>query len=109
MNYTAKFNELYSEMYEPKLMPQDLLENLKLKNYISVNFSSQDEITFASTKCYLDNGDIAEYLYTFKELKLFRLENIFSDKPSIILYDRETEIIKLKEELNISTSYSSVS
>lgn len=106
---SSKINQLYSEMYEPKLLPQDLLENLQLDNYISVDFFKKNEYTQAVTKCYLSNGSIAEYLYTFLDLKLLRLEEVNTDNGSIILYDRQTEIANLKKELLAETSLSIVS
>lgn len=106
---SSKLNQLYSEMYEPKLLPQDLLENLNLDNYISVNFTKSNGNTKAITKCHLPNGRIAEYVYTFRDSKLIRLEEMTSADNSIVLYDRETEIIKLKEELSLDTKFSLVS
>lgn len=106
---SSKLNQLYSEIYEPKLLPQDLLENLNLDNYISVNFTKSNGNTKAITKCYLANGSIAEYVYTFRDSKLFRLEEMTSDNSSIVLYDRENEIIKLKEELTLDNKLSLVS
>lgn len=107
---SLKINQLYSEMYEPKLLPQDLLENLKLDNYISVNFLKEENgLTQATTRCYLSNGSIAEYLYTFSDLKLIRLEDITSENCTKIIYDRDTEISQLKNELLADLNFSNVS
>lgn len=105
----SKLNQLYTEIYEPKLLPQDLLENLNLDNYISVNFINKDGNTQAFTKCYLTDGSIAEYVYTFIFSKLYRLEEIVSENNLIVLYDRESEILKLKEELISESKFSNVS
>lgn len=109
MNYSTLLSKLYVELYEPKLLPHDLLENLNLKNYISVNFSMRDGLTIGNTKCYLDNGSIGEFVYTFNENKLIRLEALSKNEQPKIIYDRQNEIIKLKTEINLHLNYSIVS
>ena len=106
---SSKINQLYTEMYEPKLLPQDLLDNLRLDNYISVDFLKNSECIQAVTKCYLPNGSVAEYLYTFNDLKLLRLEDITTKISPIIIYDREQEILKLKKDLLADTDVSHAS
>lgn len=108
MNYSSLMSKLYAELYEPKLLPQDLLENLNLKNYISVNFSVRDELTIGNTKCYLDDGSIGEFVYTFNKNKLVRLEALHKNEHTII-YDRQAEIDKLKSEIKHHLNYSIVS
>lgn len=109
MNYSSLLNKLYAEMYEPKLLPQDLLENINLKNYISVNFSQRNEMTIGNTKCYLSDGTIGEFVYTFNENKLIRLERLDKDELTVILYDRQKEIDKLKKEIALQPAPSIVS
>lgn len=108
MSNFSKLDKLYEEIYEPKLLPQDLLRNLSLKNYISVDFTNKDNWLQAITKCYLPNGQIATYAYTFNNQKLMKLEDISTKEPKI-LYDRQEEISKLKKELKLETSFSIVS
>ncbi|PIC59063.1 hypothetical protein CSV80_00640 [Sporosarcina sp. P12(2017)] len=110
MNYSSLLNKLYTEMYEPKLLPQDLLDNLSHKNYISVDFYKRDDLLIGNTKCYLANGVIGEYEYIFKDNKLIRLEAHNEKMNAEILYDRQEEISKLKNQLNTQlNNYSTVS
>ncbi|MGE6601482.1 hypothetical protein ACQKEY_07125 [Lysinibacillus fusiformis] len=106
---SLKLNKLYEEIYEPKLLPQDLLNNLSLKNYISVDFSKKDNFLQAVTKCYLANGQISTYVYTFNDLKLIKLVEKNSADQSTILYDRQVEINKLKKELISEENFTFVS
>jgi len=84
---------LYDEIHGPKLTPYELLENVKLPNYISVEFGkgSEDEIK-AYTKCILEDGSTAVFIYTFdKANKLLSLKSKVNDIEEEI-FNRKTEI-----------------
>lgn len=93
------FEKLYEEVYSPKLTPKNLLDNMKLDNYHSVDFFKEDGVIIAITKCDLPNGNQGEFKYIFKNEKLIKLSQEFDNKPAITLYDRENEINKLRNEL----------
>lgn len=102
--YKEKFEILYEEVYAPKLLPMDLLENLKLDNYLEVNFQSTKDSIIAFTKCILPNGDTTQFKYTFKENKLYKLEQMLDkNNNSVLIYDRIQEISKIMQELQSST------
>lgn len=106
---SINFNKLYEEMYEPKLLPQDLLKNLELENYVSVDFSKSGNLLVGITKCILTNGKLATYIYTFSLNKLIKLEEKLNEDTVTILYDRQEEIKKLKKELKLDTTSKFVS
>lgn len=87
---------LYDEIHGPKVTPYELLENVKLPNYISVEFSkgSKNNI-IAYTECLLDDGKIAVFTYVFDEynklLSLTSLVNGIKDE----IFNRNVEIEKL--------------
>ncbi|MGX9134006.1 hypothetical protein ACWV26_06450 [Rummeliibacillus sp. JY-2-4R] len=94
-----KFEMLYEEIYAPKLLPMDLLENLKLENYLDVNFHSENGAIIAITKCLLPSGYIANFRYKFVDNKLISLVKISENEVSQVIYDRNHEILKLMQEL----------
>lgn len=89
---------LYEEMYAPKLLPTDLLENLKADNYIEVNFHTENELIIGTTKCKLPSGDIGLFKYTFLKNKLIQIQQI-NKHESHIIYNRSNEISLIKEQL----------
>ncbi|MEK4149026.1 hypothetical protein NST02_18345 [Robertmurraya sp. FSL W8-0741] len=100
MNYDI-IERLFEELYAPKLTPFELLENARLSNYISVNFHSEDNYLIGVTKCFLETGDQAEYIYTFNsENMLISInENIRNEIREI--YNRYKEINGLYNKVSI--------
>ncbi|WP_144593988.1 hypothetical protein [Priestia flexa] len=86
---------LYDEIHGPKLTPYELLENIKLPNYTSVDFSKNNENNIvAYTKCLLENGDSATFTYVFNnENKLLSLRSNVSGVEEEV-YNRKNEIDK---------------
>ncbi|MBM7605949.1 hypothetical protein JOC75_003977 [Metabacillus crassostreae] len=86
---------LYDEIHGPKITPYELLENVKLPNYISVDFSTDSNNNIvAYTKCLLEHGDYVVFTYVFdKDNKLLSLKStIYGIEDE--LYNRKTEIEK---------------
>lgn len=86
---------LYDEIHGPKLTPYELIENVKLPNYISVDFSKDNENNIiAYTKCLLEDGNNASFIYVFNnENKLISLKSIVHGVEEEI-YNRKLEIEK---------------
>lgn len=86
---------LYDEIHGPKLTPYELLENVKLPNYTSIDFSKDTENNIvAYTKCLLENGDNAIFTYIFSnDNKLLSLKSSISGIEEEI-YNRKIEIEK---------------
>lgn len=104
MNNIKLIKQLYVELYEAKISPQNLLENLNLENYISVNFSKKGSLLIGTTKCYLEDASISEYFYTFEGDKLIKLEEKNSNSVRKTLYDRALEIQKIRKQLLLEHS-----
>lgn len=94
---------LYDEIHAPKLTPYELIENVKLPNYISVDFSKDNKNNIiAHTKCLLDDGNSAVFTYTFdKDNKLISLKSKILEVEEE-LYNRKTEIEKFYLETSQS-------
>lgn len=85
---------LYNEIYAPKLTPQELINNLHLPNYESIEFSKSDTDISAVAKCKLDTGQKASFFYTFNEDNMLISLTINYGNKHEKLYDREKSIDK---------------
>lgn len=99
MNHSL--TELYDEMYGVKVKPEDLLVNMKLDNYHHINFEKKDDVLIATVKCDLANGDLGEFQYRFIDSKLDTLLQITPIISENVLYDRTTEINKLRKSIEM--------
>lgn len=91
--------KLYEETYESKLTPYDLLQNLKLDNYHDITFSKIDDSLIATVFCDLVTGESAEFEYIFVNDKLDSLIQVSPFISQSVLYQRETEINKLRYKI----------
>ncbi|GGP10978.1 hypothetical protein [Oceanobacillus neutriphilus] len=90
---------LYDEVYSPKVSPEELINNVILPNYTSVNFESNNVGLLVTTTCMIDNDLTAEYKYQFdKEKKLLTLIGDVNGKTDFI-YDRDKEIKRKYKEI----------
>ncbi|GAB1804607.1 MULTISPECIES: hypothetical protein [Priestia] len=92
---SEKIKRLYDEMHAPKLTPYELIENLRLPNYSSVDFSKDSENNIiAYTKCVLEDGNNAMFKYIFDvENKLVSLTSIVHGVEEEV-YNRKKEVEK---------------
>lgn len=86
---------LYDEIHGPKLTPYELIDNVKLPNYISVDFSKDSgNNIIAYAKCLLKDGNDAIFIYLFnRENKLISLKSIVCGVEEEV-YNRKSEIEK---------------
>jgi len=90
-----KLERLYDEIYGPKLTPYELLDNVKLPHYISVDFKKENNFIQGITKCYIETGELAVFIYTFnQDNKLISLKSIINNIEEEI-YNRELAIQQL--------------
>lgn len=90
---------LYDELYSPKVNPEELINNVTLPNYTSVNFESNHIGLIVTTDCTIDNELEAEYKYQFdKEKRLLTLIGTINGKTDVI-YDRSKEIARKYKEI----------
>jgi len=78
--------------------PFNLLENIKLDNYESINYFKEDEFIVADI-IFLVNNDQIKYQYHFDMDN--HLQKIFyvSETEKVLEFDREEEKTKLYQEL----------
>lgn len=95
-----KIEELYDEIYAPKIAIEDLIDNACLPNYISVEFTSNLIGLVVESKCidYYDQEVI--YVYQFNKNKLLISLVEKTEKNKRILYSREMEIAEKYREIN---------
>ncbi len=91
--------QLYDELYSPKVNPEELINNATLPNYISVNIVSNQIGLMVTTECIVDNNIKADYKYQFdKEKRLLTLVGDIDGKIDVI-YDRNKEIARKYKEI----------
>lgn len=91
--------QLYDELYSPKVSPEELINNAALPNYKYVNFESNQTGLIVTTKCSLENDEDAEYKYQFDNEKrlLTLIGNI--DGEIDVIYNRSIEIASKYKEI----------
>lgn len=82
--------QLYDEIHSPKITPHDLLRNVKLDNYLSIDFKYQDNFLIATSTCLVDKK-IATFTYSFQNDKLISLKSIYDGEENEV-YNRDEEI-----------------
>ncbi|ELK47220.1 hypothetical protein [Halobacillus sp. BAB-2008] len=99
--------QLYDEMYSPKITPEELVKNIQLENYFGLNITKSNGEIIAETKCYLPDERIAIYTYTFDEKKNLNSLTSLVDEYTETLYDRKNAInekyLELKNLLKENT------
>lgn len=90
-------NEIYNLTYLPLLTPYNLIDTLKLDNYISLNMHKGDLGIVSEITCLIDDSNITFY-YEFDE-KDHLLKIYYYEENNInYLFNREDSINKLKDE-----------
>ncbi|MBT2218483.1 hypothetical protein KK120_22060 [Virgibacillus dakarensis] len=91
--------QLYDELYSPKVNPEELINNATLPNYISVNIVSNQIGLMVTTECIVDKDIEAKYKYQFdKEKRLLTLVGDIDGEIDVI-YDRSKEITRKYKEI----------
>jgi antitoxin component of MazEF toxin-antitoxin module len=95
-----KFEELYNELYSPKITPHELLENVKLENYLSVEFNTDSNNNIiATTKCQTSHEEITEFTYVFANDYSLQELTAKSKNSIDVIYNRQKEVAKLYRQL----------
>lgn len=93
------FNKIYDLTYSPLLTPYNLIETLKLDNYISLNMKKNDIGIVAEISCLIDNN-VYTFIYEFDKndyiLSLYYYEN----KTIHYLFNRNEDLKNLKNIYN---------
>ncbi len=90
----ANINKLSKLLNSPILTPYNLLENLELDNYLSINYYKEDEYIKADIK-FLSCGSEVVFRYIFSEDNLLQKIYHVDGEKLILHFDRTQE----KEEL----------
>lgn len=93
-----KIDEYVELLNSAIVTPFNLLENIKLDNYVSINYSKKDGFIVADI-IFLVNNDQIKYQYHFDMNN--HLQKIFyvSGNEKTLEFDREEEKTKLYKEL----------
>ncbi|OSA89539.1 UNVERIFIED_ORG: hypothetical protein B2H93_15870 [Clostridium botulinum] len=97
------FNEIYDLTYLPILTPYNLINTLKLDNYISLNMHKGDLGIISEITCLIDGSNITFY-YEFDENDHLLKAYYYEDTTINYLFNREDSIKKLKSEYYKSNS-----
>lgn len=93
------FNKIYDLTYSPLLTPYNLIETLKVDNYISLNMKKNDIGIVAEISCLIDN-DVYTFIYEFDKndyiLSLYYYEN----NNIHYLFNRNEDLQSLKDIYN---------
>lgn len=92
MDMDRLIEQLYEEMYSPKIHPEELINNALLPNYETVIFEANEAGLLVITKCLLESGKEAEFKYQFNENKCLLRLACKTEGQNKILYDRKQEI-----------------
>lgn len=95
------FKEIYDLTYLPLLTPYNLIDNLKLENYISVKYNKKDNNIIAEIDCIIDDRVITFY-YEFDAENNLKLIYYYENNNKEYLFDRETMLKELRETYNKS-------
>ena len=93
------FNKIYNLTYSPLLTPYNLIETLKLDNYISLNMKKNDIGIVAEISCIIDDN-LFTFIYEFDKndyiLSLYYYEN----NNIHYLFNRNEDLENLKDLYN---------
>ncbi|SET61891.1 hypothetical protein [Paenibacillus sp. NFR01] len=92
-------NELYDLVYKNSVWPQDLLDNLKDPDYLSVKFDAYLKGTMAEV-IFMDEGKKIVANYYFNSKGLVQKIEMIEDEKVFVIYSRIDEIAKVLLETN---------
>lgn len=93
------FKEIYDLTYLPLLTPYNLLDNLKLENYISIKYTKKNRNVIAEIDCTVDDRKVTFY-YEFDLENNLSLVYYYENKHKEYLFNRESMLKELRETYN---------
>ncbi|EOU2100369.1 hypothetical protein C0L85_03870 [Clostridium perfringens] len=81
-------DEIYKLTYSPLLTPYNLLDNLNLENYITINYSKVDNNILSEIVCLIDDVKMNFY-YLFDEQQFLKEIYYFENEVKHFLFNRE--------------------
>lgn len=97
-DYIKKLSKL---LHSPILTPYNLLENLELENYLSINYFKENDCVLADIKFLAHNEEVT-FRYTFDNESFLQTIYHMDGDDMVIQFDRRIEADKLKDEVKKS-------
>lgn len=90
-------NQIYNQTYSPLLTPYNLIETLKLDNYISLNMEKNSYGIVSKIRCVIDERPINFY-YQFDKNDHLLTIYYYENRKITYLFNRNENITSLKSE-----------
>lgn len=91
------FNEIYDLTYLPLVTPSNLIDNLKLDNFIGINYSKNEIGIIAEVLCYIDK-DKMSFFYQFDDKNYLDSIYYFENDMVEYMFNRKEKLQKLRKE-----------
>ncbi len=91
------FNKIYELSYMPLLTPYNLLDNLKLDNYTSINYKKANDGIIAEISCLIDECAMTFY-YEFDSSNYLNKIYYYEDNDMNYLFNRENLLASYKSD-----------
>lgn len=93
------FDKIYNLTYSPLLTPYNLIETLKLDNYISLNMKKNELGIISEITCRIDNDNIT-FIYEFDKNDYILNIYYYENGNKIYLFDRNESLQEHRDEYN---------
>lgn len=91
------FNKIYDLTYLPLLTPSNLIESLKVDNFISINYSKNEIGIIADVRCFVDKKEMS-FIYQFDQKDFLISIHYIEDGKIEYLFNRNLELKDLRKE-----------
>lgn len=95
------FDRIYELTYLPLVTPSNLLDNMKLPNYKSINFLKNSDNVVAEVECFVDKKLMLFY-YVFNEKDFLQQIYYLDHGEKEILFDRQDELNSLRANYHLN-------
>lgn len=96
------FNKIYDLTFLPLVTPSNLLDNLNLENYKSINYLKQENGLIAEVNCIVDDRNMV-FFYEFNDKNYLQLIYYFDNNIKEILFNRDDLLENLRDKFNNSS------
>lgn len=93
------FNKIYDLNFSPLLTPYNLIETLKITNYVSLNMTKNEVGIIAELKCIIDN-DTINFIYEFDANDYIQSLYYYEENQKHYLFNRNQELIESTKAFN---------
>lgn len=96
-------DKIYELTYSPLLTPYNLLDNLSLDNYLSINYTKIDNDILSKITCLIDDRNI-DFFYLFDEKQFLKEIYYYENNIKEYLFNRDADLTKYRSTY-ISSNY----